>query len=79
MMTAQVTNLQPHEFIHTLGDVHLYNNHLEQAKIQLGRTPRKLPTMCINPNVVNILDFTYDDFILNDYEPLPHIKAEVAV
>jgi len=79
MMVAQVTDLQPGEFIHTFGDAHLYSNHFEQAEEQLKRTPRPLPTMQINPNVRSILDFTYDDFELVNYDPHPHIKAPVAV
>lgn len=79
MMIAQVCNLEYGEFIHTFGDVHLYNNHIEQAKIQLQRTPKKLPVMKINPTVKNIFDFTYDDFELIDYDPHPHIKAAVSL
>lgn len=79
MMMAQVTGLQPGEFIHTLGDAHLYLNHVEQAELQLGRQPRPLPTMRINPEVQRIFDFTYEDFRLEGYNPHPHIKAEVAV
>lgn len=79
MMMAQVCGLQPGDFIHTTGDTHLYLNHLEQAKEQLKRTPRALPKMVINPNVTNIFDFKYDDFTLEGYDPLPHIKAEVSV
>ena len=79
MMMAQVCGLQPGDFIHTTGDTHLYLNHLEQAKEQLKRTPRALPKMVINPNVTSIFDFKYDDFTLEAYDPLPHIKAEVSV
>ena len=79
MMMAQVCGLQPGDFIHTTGDTHLYLNHLEQAKEQLKRTPRTLPKMVINPNVTSIFDFKYDDFTLEGYDPLPHIKAEVSV
>lgn len=79
MMIAQVCNLQPGEFIHTFGDTHLYLNHLEQAKTQLQRDVRPLPTMQINPEVRNIFDFKYSDFTLCDYHPHPHIKAEVSV
>ena len=79
MMMAQVCGLQPGDFIHTTGDTHLYLNHLEQAKEQLKRTPRALPKMVINPNVNSIFDFKYDDFTLEGYDPLPHIKAEVSV
>lgn len=76
---AQVTGLQPGEFIHTTGDTHLYLNHLDQARLQLTRTPRKLPRMVINPDVESIFDFTYEDFRLEGYDPWPHIKAEVSV
>ena len=79
MMMAQVCGLQPGDFIHTTGDTHLYLNHLEQAKEQLQRAPRALPKMVINPNVTSIFDFKYDDFTLEGYNPLPHIKAEVSV
>ncbi len=78
-MIAQVTNLQPGDFVHTFGDVHLYNNHLDQAVLQLSRSPRRLPTMKINPNVSSIFNFEFDDFQLEDYNPHPHIKATVAV
>lgn len=78
-MMAQVTGLQPGEFIHTTGDTHLYLNHLDQARLQLTRTPRKLPRMVINPDVKSIFDFTYEDFRLEGYDPWPHIKAEVSV
>lgn len=78
-MMAQVTGLQPGEFIHTTGDTHLYINHLDQARLQLTRTPRKLPRMAINPDVKSIFDFTYEDFSLEGYDPWPHIKAEVSV
>ncbi|MCZ2100373.1 MAG: thymidylate synthase [Chitinophagales bacterium] len=79
MMIANVCNLEYGEFIHTFGDVHLYNNHLEQAREQLARTPKALPKMRINPNVTSIFDFEYEDFTLEDYHPDPHIKAEVSV
>ena len=79
MMMAQVSGLKPGDFIHTTGDTHLYLNHLEQAKEQLRRTPRTLPRMVINPKVTSIFDFKYDDFTLEGYDPLPHIKAEVSV
>lgn len=79
MMIAQVCGLKAGEFIHTFGDVHLYNNHLEQAREQLQRTPKPLPTMHINPEVSSIFDFTFEDFTLTDYHPDPHIKAEVSV
>jgi thymidylate synthase len=79
MMVAQVCDLQPGEFIHTLGDAHLYSNHLDQAKLQLERDFRPLPTMKINPNVKDIFGFKYEDFELLNYDPHPHIKAAVAV
>ena len=78
-MMAQVTGLQPGEFVHTTGDTHLYLNHLEQARLQLSRTPRPLPTMRINPDVKSIFDFRYEDFDLENYDPWPHIAAEVSV
>jgi thymidylate synthase len=79
MMMAQVCGLQPGEFIHTLGDAHLYNNHLEQAQLQLSRDFRALPQMKINPEVTDLFAFTIDDFELVNYDPHPHIKAAVAV
>lgn len=79
MMMAQVTGLRPGEFIHTLGDAHLYKNHLEQARLQLTREPRPLPRMIINPAVDDIFGFRYEDFDLEGYDPHPHIKAEVSV
>ncbi len=79
MMMAQVTGLRPGEFIHTLGDAHLYKNHLEQARLQLTREPRPLPRMIINPTVDDIFGFRYEDFTLEGYDPHPHIKAEVSV
>lgn len=79
MMLAQVCGLRPGEFVHTLGDAHLYSNHIEQAKLQLTREFRPLPTMKINPEVKNLFDFTYEDFELLNYDPHPHIKAPVAV
>lgn len=79
MMVAQVTGLQPYEFIHTLGDAHIYNNHMEQVKLQLSREPRTLPIMELNPDVKNIFDFKYEDFKLVGYNPHPAIKAPVAV
>lgn len=78
-MMAQVTGLKAGEFIHTTGDTHLYLNHLEQAKLQLTRTPRPLPIMKLNPDVKDIFSFKYEDFQLEGYEPWPHIKAEVSV
>jgi thymidylate synthase len=79
MMMAQVTGFQPGEFIHTFGDAHLYLNHLEQADLQLARTPRPLPRMEINPAVRSIFEFKFEDFALSGYDPHPHIKAAVAV
>lgn len=78
-MMAQVTGLEAGDFVHTLGDAHLYLNHLDQARLQLSREPRSLPRMVINPEVKDIFGFTYDDFKLEDYNPHPHIKAEVSV
>jgi thymidylate synthase len=79
MMIAQVCNLQLGDFVHTLGDAHLYLNHIEQAELQLSRDIRPLPTLTINPNVKDIFSFKFEDFQLEGYEPHPHIKAEVAV
>ena len=79
MMIAQVCNLQVGEFIHTFGDAHLYSNHFEQAKLQLSRTPKKLPVMKINPKVTDLFAFQFEDFELTGYDPDPHIKAPVAV
>ena len=79
LMMAQVTDLEPGEFVHTLGDAHLYSNHLEQARLQLSRAPRPLPVMRLNPDVRSILDFVYDDFTLENYDPHPRIEAPVAV
>jgi len=79
MMIAQVTGLEAHEFIHTLGDAHIYNNHMDQVKLQLSRETRTLPVMKINPDVKNIFDFKYEDFSLEEYEPHPGIKAQVSV
>lgn len=79
MMMAQVTGLNPGEFIHTLGDAHLYSNHLEQTQLQLTRDPRPMPTMKMNPDVKSLFDFKYEDFELVGYDPHPAIKAEVAV
>ena len=78
-MIAQVTDLQPGEFIHTFGDVHLYRNHLDEAKLQLARQPRELPTLVLNDNVRSIFDFDYKDFTIENYDPHPHIPAPVAV
>jgi thymidylate synthase len=79
MMIAQVCDLEPGEFIHTFGDVHIYLNHIEQVKLQLTREPRQLPTMKLNPNVKNIFDFKYEDFSLENYHPHPAIKGVVSV
>ena len=79
MMVAQVTGLKPGDFVHSLGDAHLYSNHLEQARLQLTRPTRPLPTMAINPEVKDIFAFRFEDFKLEGYDPHPHIKAEVAV
>ena len=78
-MMAQVTGLKPGEFVHTLGDAHIYRNHFEQVALQLGREPRKLPRMTINPDVKDIFSFSYDDFKLEDYAPHPHIAGKVSV
>ena len=78
-MVAQVTSLEPGDFIHTSGDTHLYLNHIEQARLQLARAPRKLPVMKLNPAVKDLFAFRYEDFVLEGYDPHPHIKAEVAV
>jgi thymidylate synthase len=79
MMVAQVCDLEPGDFVHTLGDAHLYNNHIEQAHLQLSREPKPLPTMKLNPEVKNIFDFKFKDFTLENYEAHPHIKGVVAV
>ena len=79
MMVAQVTGLEAGDFVHTLGDAHIYNNHIEQVWEQLSREPRALPTMKLNPNVKSIFDFKYEDFELTDYNPHPHIAGKVAV
>jgi thymidylate synthase len=79
LMVAKVCNLKPGELVHTVGDAHIYTNHLEQVNLQLSRTPRKLPTMKILRNTTNILDFSFDDFVLEDYNPYPSIKGKVAV
>lgn len=78
-MMAQVTGLRAGDFVHTTGDTHLYLNHLEQARLQLTRTPRPLPKMRLNPDVKSIFDFQYEDFQLEDYDPWPHIPAKVSV
>jgi thymidylate synthase len=79
MMIAQVCDLEPGEFVHSFGDVHIYQNHIEQVKMQMGRELRTLPTMKINPNVKDIFSFSYDDFVLEGYDPHPHIKGAVSV
>jgi thymidylate synthase len=79
LMMAQVTNLQPGDFVHTFGDAHLYSNHFEQTALQLSREPRPLPTLTINPAVKSIFDFRFEDFKLENYQPHPHISAPVAV
>lgn len=79
MMVAQVTGLKAGDFIHTLGDAHIYNDHIEQVDLQLTRDPRPLPHMKLNPDVKSIFDFKYEDFTLEDYDPHPHIKAKVSV
>ena len=78
LMVAQVTGLKPGEFVHTFGDIHLYSNHFEQAKLQLAREPKPFPTIKINPDIKNIDDFKYEDFTLEGYDPHPAIKAEIA-
>jgi len=78
-MVSQVTGLKPHEFVHTLSDTHLYLNHIEQAKLQLARTPRPLPRMTLNPEIKNIFDFDYEDFKLEGYDPYPAIRAEIGI
>jgi thymidylate synthase len=79
MMMAQVCNLELGDFVHSFGDVHIYNNHIDQVKLQLSRTPYPLPTMRINPNKKNIEDFEFEDFELENYQCHPHIKGAVAV
>ena len=78
-MVAQVTGLEPGDFIHTTGDTHLYLNHIEQARLQLTRTPRPLPQMKLNPDVKDLFSFKYEDFQLEGYDPWPHIAAQVSV
>ena len=79
MMVAQVCGLQPGEFVHTLGDAHIYLNHIEQVELQLSREPRPLPRMDVNPEVKDIFGFKYEDFVLTDYDPHPHIKGAISV
>jgi thymidylate synthase len=79
MMVAHTVNLKPGEFIHTLGDAHIYRNHLDQVRLQLTREPRTLPSMILNPAVTSLFDFTYTDFTLENYTPHPHIKGEISV
>jgi thymidylate synthase len=79
MMMAQATGLEPGEFIHTLGDAHIYLNHLDQVNLQLTREPFPLPGMVLNPDIKNILDFKYEDFTLQNYQAHPHIKGKIAV
>jgi thymidylate synthase len=79
MMMARETGLEAHEFVHTLGDVHIYLNHFDQVKLQLTREPRSLPRMILNPDKKEVLDFVYEDFTLVDYDPHPHIKGEISV
>lgn len=79
MMMAQVCGLQPGDFVHTFGDVHIYNNHIEQVKLQLSRQPRQLPTMKLNPEVKSLFDFRYEDFSLENYNPYDAIKADVSI
>jgi thymidylate synthase len=79
LMMAQVTGLQPGEFVHSFGDVHLYSNHVQQAHEQLAREPKSLPRMTLNQDRKSIFDFEYDDFVLTGYDPHPHIKGDVAV
>lgn len=79
MMVAQVCDLKPGEFVHTFGDTHIYKNHIEQSKLQLTRTPRRRPIMKLNPKVKNIFEFKFEDFELLEYDPHPHIKAQVSI
>jgi len=79
MMMAQVCELEPGDFVHTFGDVHIYNNHIEQVKLQLSREPRPLPTMKLNPEIKSLFDFKYEDFTLENYNPYDAIKAEVSI
>jgi thymidylate synthase len=79
MMVAQVCGLKPGDFVHTLGDSHIYCNHIEQVKLQISREPRPLPVMKINPSIRNIDEFSFEDFELTGYDPHPHIKGDIAV
>ena len=79
LMIAQVSDLQPGDFVHTMGDAHLYSDHLEQARLQLTRDPRPLPTMTLNPGVKDLFSFRFEDFTLSEYDPHPHIRAKVSV
>jgi thymidylate synthase len=79
MMMAQVTGLKPGEFIHTLGDAHIYLNHIDQAQTQLCRNPKKMPTLRLNPEIQSLFEFSYDDFVLQNYDAHPHIKGEISV
>ena len=79
LMIAQVCDLQPGDFVHTLGDAHLYNNHMAQSELQLQREVRALPTIVINPDIKDLFGFTFNDFIIEDYDPHPHIKGKVAI
>jgi thymidylate synthase len=79
MMMAQVSGLEAGEFIHTFGDVHIYSNHVEQAKLQLSREPYPLPTLKMNPEIKDLFDFSFEDFVLENYQSHPHIKAPVAI
>jgi thymidylate synthase len=79
IMIAHITNLKPGEFIHTLGDTHIYQNHLEQVNIQLGRIPKKLPTITLNPEIKSLFDFKFEDFVLNNYDAHPNIKGAISV
>ena len=79
MMVAQVCGYEIGDFVHTFGDAHIYNNHMDQVKLQLTREPKDLPKMHINPHVKNIFDFKFEDFTLTDYDPHPHIKGAVAI
>jgi len=78
-MMAQVTGLQPGEFIHTLGDAHIYMNHEEQARLQLAREPRPLPSVQLNPAITSVFEFNFEDFTLENYDPHPHIKGAISV